>query len=256
MDTLLTEVEKRCRETAASDIPKYRRLMTALHDAIGSGIVAPGDRIPTEKDIASALPFALGTVQKALNGLVAQGLLRRNRRSGTFVSDTARPLDDMSQFVFERADGTVIDSVLTEITGMEITQDTGAWSTVLGACTAGYIRIMRTDHVDPAYRCYVEIYLRADRYPGLLDENPHNLSGRNIRTLIEARYGDTVSSTEVAVAATPTDRRIAHLAKFQEKAIILQIDVAGFDSNARALFLQTAYAPAGPYRVRFRTDTN
>ena len=92
MDILLAEVAKRCDQTAASDRPKYRRLMSALQDTIKSGIVEPGDRIPTEKDIASALPFALGTVQKALNGLVAQGLLRRNRRSGTFVSETARPL--------------------------------------------------------------------------------------------------------------------------------------------------------------------
>jgi DNA-binding GntR family transcriptional regulator len=248
MDVLLTEVAKRCRQTAASDIPKYRRLMSAIQDAITSGIVAPGDRIPTEKDIASALPFALGTVQKALNGLV--------RRSGTFVSDTARPLDDMSQFVFERSDGTLIDSVLTEITGMEVTHDTGTWSALLGACAAGYIRIMRTDRLAPDFQCYVEIYLRADSYPDLLAEKPHNLSGRNIRTLIETRYGDAVSSTQVAVAATPTDRRIAHRADFPEKGIALRIDVTGFDSTARALFTQTAYAPAGPYRVKFRADTN
>ena len=256
MDTLLEEVAKRCRESAASDMPKYRRLMVAIHDAITSGIVSPGDRIPTEKDMASTLPFALGTVQKALNGLVAQGLLRRNRRSGTFVSDAARPLDDMSQFMFVRSDGTVIDSVLTEITGMELTHDTGEWAAVLGECATGYIRIMRTDHIDRAFRCYVEIYLRADRYADLLTEKPHSLSGRNIRTLIETRYADTVSSTEIAVAAAPTDRRIADNAKFQEKTVVLQIDVTGFDSNARALFMQTAYAPVGPYRVKFRTDTN
>lgn len=77
-----------------------------------------------------------------------------------------------------------------------------------------------------------------------------------IRTLIETRYGDAVSSKEVAVAATPIDRRMAHRADFQEKAIVLRIDATGFYSNARALFTQTAYAPAGPYRVKFRTDTN
>ena len=99
MQTLLLDLAKRCRQTAASDRPKYRRVMTAIKDEIESGVVGPGDRIPTEKDIASALPFALGTVQKALTGLVAQGLLRRNRRSGTFVSDTARPIDDLSQFL-------------------------------------------------------------------------------------------------------------------------------------------------------------
>jgi GntR family transcriptional regulator len=255
MDALLTEVEKRCRQTAASDSPKYRRLMAAIQDTIASGIVSSGDRIPTEKDIAAALPFALGTVQKALNGLVAQGLLRRNRRSGTFVSDSARPLDDMSQFVFEHADGTVIESILTEITGIDVTQDTGTWSAVLGKCPAGYIRIMRIDHVAPDFDCYVEIYLRADRYPDLSTEKLHNLSGRNIRTLLETRYGDSVATIEVTAAAIPIDRRVAICADFKEKTVVLQIDVTGFDSNARALFTQSAYAPTGPYRVKFRTDT-
>jgi len=255
MDTLLAEVAKRCSQTATSDAPKYRRLMAAIHDTIKSGIVSPGDRIPTEKDMASALPFALGTVQKALNGLVAQGLLRRNRRSGTFVSDAARPLDDMSQFVFERADGTVIDSVLTDITGIEITHDTGAWSTALGDSAAGYIRIMRTDHIDTDFRCYVEIHLRADRYPDLVTEKPDNLSGRNIRTLIETRYGDSVSNIEITVAAAPANLRIANSAKCQENEVVLHINVTGYDSGARALFTQAAYAPPGRYQVKFRTDT-
>ena len=255
MDTLLAEVAKRCSQTAISGAPKYQRLMAAIHDTIKSGIVMPGDRFPTEKDMASALPFALGTVQKALNGLVAQGLLRRNRRSGTFVSDAGRPLDDMSQFVFERADGTVIDSVLTEITGIEVTHDTGAWSRALGECAAGYIRIMRTDHIDTGFRCYVEIHLRADRYPDLVTEKPDNLSGRNIRTLIETRYSDSVSKIEVPASAAAADLRVANSAKFQENAVVLHINVTGFDSSTRALFTQTAYAPPGRYRVKFRTDT-
>lgn len=254
MDTLLVDVAKRCSQTNTSDAPKYRRLMAAIHDTIKSGIVSPGDRIPTEKDMASALPFALGTVQKALNGLVAQGLLRRNRRSGTFVSDAARPLDNMSQFVFESADGTVIDSVLTEIIGIEVTHDTGAWSTALGECASGYIRIMRTDHIDTDFRCYVEIHLRADRYPDLVTEKPDNMSGRNIRTLIETRYGDSVSNIEVTAAA-PADIRVSNSAKLRENAVVLHINVTGYDSGARALFTQSAYAPPGHYRVKFRTDT-
>ncbi|MFT5486016.1 MAG: GntR family transcriptional regulator [Paracoccaceae bacterium] len=254
MDILLAEVAKRCRQTAASDSPKYRRLMAALQDTIKSGMVVPGDRLPTEKAIASALPFALGTVQKALNGLVAQGLLRRNRRSGTFVSDTARPLDDMSQFVFERADGSGIGAVLTEITDIDITHDTGRWADMLGDCPAGYVRITRLDRIDRDFLCYVEMHLRADRYSDLLTETPGNLSGKNIRTVLETRYGIAVTNLEIAVAAAPASHRAATSLKLSKDIAVLQINVTGYDSGSCAAFTQTAFAPSGPYEVKFRSD--
>lgn len=254
MEALLADVARRCSQNAATNHPKYRRLMGALQDAIKSGIVAPGDRIPTEQEMASALPFALGTVQKALNGLVAQGLLRRNRRSGTFVSDTARPLDDMSQFVFERTDGAAVAPVLTEITDIAVTHDTGQWAAMLGDCADGYIRISRTDHIGQDYQCYVEMHLRADRYPDLLAETPENLSGKNIRTILETRYGIRIVNLEISAAAASVPERAASSLRINQMAAVLKLDVTGYDVGSSAIFTQTAYAPSGPYQVKFRSD--
>lgn len=228
--------------------------MAAIQDTIKSGIVAPGDRIPTEKDIAGALPYALGTVQKALNGLVAQGLLHRNRRSGTFVSDTAYPLDDMSQFVFERSDGTVVDEILTEIIEISLTHEMGPWSAALGDSTAGYIRISRIDRIERDFHCLVEMYLRADLYSDLLTEPPESLSGKNIRTILGMRYGIGVSNLEITAAIAPAPQRAAHSLEILRGVAILQINVAGYDDAKRAVFAQTAYVPSGPYQVKIRRD--
>lgn len=256
MDTLLAEVAKRCSQSEASDLPKYRRLMVAIQGTIRSGIVAPGDRIPTEQAIAEAVPFALGTVQKALNGLVAQGLLQRNRRSGTFVSDTARPLDDMSHFVFENADGTRVDHVLTEIAGITVTHDTGSWSSALGASTAGYIRITRIDHIGPDFPCLVEMYLRADRYGDILDQPLKNLSGKNIRTILETRYGINVADMEIFAAAAPAPSRAARHLGIRPDTVVLHLSVTGYDNGRHAVFTQSAYAPSGAYKVKFRRNTH
>ena len=254
MDSLLAEVAERCRHATTSDTPKYRRLMAAIEDTIKSGTVAPGDRLPTEKAIASALPFALGTVQKALNGLVAQGLLHRHRRSGTFVANTARPLDDMSQFVFERADGTGVGDVLTEITDIAITHDNGHWSGLLGDCPAGYIRISRIDQIDRVFFCYVELHLRADRYSELLSETPASLSGKNIRTILETRYDVVVDSLQITASVSQPPERVAKALHVSECPAVLQANVAGYVGGARAVFSQTTFAPASPYQMKFRTD--
>ena len=228
--------------------------MVAIQDTIKSGIVAPGDRIPTEKDITRALPFALGTVQKALNGLVAQGLLHRNRRSGTFVSDRAHPLDDMSQFAFARADGSVVDEVLTEIAEISLTHDRGQWAASLGDCDAGYVRISRIDRIGQDFHCLVEMYLRADRYSDLLTEPPENLSGKNIRTILASRYGIVVSNLDIAAAVAAAPPRAARCPGILPDVPVLRISITGHDSGTRALFSQTAYVPSGPYQVKFRHD--
>jgi GntR family histidine utilization transcriptional repressor len=68
----------------------------SLHELIRSdygsrilgGILAPGDRLPTEQELMQTYDCSRMTVNKALSALVATGLLDRRKRAGTFV---ARP---------------------------------------------------------------------------------------------------------------------------------------------------------------------
>ena len=256
MDALLAEFAKRCVLADASDVPKYRRLMNAIQDSIRSGALVPGDRLPTEQDLAGAVPYALGTVQKALNGLVREGLLRRSRRSGTFVSEKARPLDDTSQFDFRHADGSDVGAVLTEITEISATRATGRWSAVLGECASGYVEIKRSDRIGSNFHCYVEVHLRADRFSSLLADEKTNLSGRNIRTILQTRHGISVASLDIASGAVCPPAHVARELGIRKDEIVHQVDITGFDAGGGALYTQTAYAPAGNYKLTFRKEIN
>jgi GntR family transcriptional regulator len=256
MEALLAEFAKRCVLADASDAPKYRRLMNAIQDSIRSGVLAPGDRLPTEQDLAGAVPYALGTVQKALNGLVSEGLLRRSRRSGTFVSDKARPLDDTSQFDFKHADGTEIGEVLTEITEISSTRESGCWTAILGECPSGYVEIKRLDRIGSNFHCYVEVHLRADRFSGLLAEEKENLSGQNMRTVLETRHGVSVASLDIASGAVFAPAHVAWELGIRKDETVHQVDITGFDAGGGALYTQTTYAPAGNYRLTFKKEIN
>ena len=256
MEALLADFAKRCALAETSAAPKYRRLMNAIQEAIRSGALAPGDRLPTEQDLAGAIPYALGTVQKALNGLTREGLLRRSRRNGTFVSEHARPLDDTSQFDFRHADGTEIGDVLTEITEISTTRDRGRWSDALGDCPSGYIAIKRLDRIGAGFHCYVEIHLRADRFFSLLTADKGDLSGRNVRTILEAQHGVTVARLEIASGAVPVPAHAARELGVRKDEIVHQVDITGYDAGGGTLYTQTAFAPAGKYRLAFRKDIN
>lgn len=66
--------------------PLYRRLQDALRRAIETSVLGPQEALPPERELASDLSVSRITVRKALDGLVADGLLTRKHGAGTFVS--------------------------------------------------------------------------------------------------------------------------------------------------------------------------
>lgn len=65
--------------------PLHRKLSDALRDAIGGGLVPPGARIPSERQLAARLAVSRSTVVTAYDTLRAEGLLESRRGSGTRV---------------------------------------------------------------------------------------------------------------------------------------------------------------------------
>ena len=65
---------------------KYVRLANHYRDAIRSGEMAPGTKLPSNKELAANRGVSVGTAVKALNQLTVEGLLRTSPR-GTFVAD-------------------------------------------------------------------------------------------------------------------------------------------------------------------------
>lgn len=66
--------------------PLYRRLQDALRGAIESSVLGPQDALPAERELAADFEVSRITVRKALDALVAEGLLTRKQGAGTFVS--------------------------------------------------------------------------------------------------------------------------------------------------------------------------
>jgi len=66
--------------------PLYRRLEERLRQAIESGALKAEQALPPERDLAEAFDLSRITIRKALDGLVASGLLLRRQGAGTFVA--------------------------------------------------------------------------------------------------------------------------------------------------------------------------
>ena len=79
-------VDRIGRLDSRSSAPLYLQLQRVLRSAIERQVLAPDEALPPERELAEAYDVSRVTVRKALDGLVAEGLLVRRQGSGNFVS--------------------------------------------------------------------------------------------------------------------------------------------------------------------------
>ena len=65
--------------------PLHRKLGDAIRRAIDQGLLAPGERLPAERELANRLAVSRSTVVTAFDALRAEGLLESRQGSGTRV---------------------------------------------------------------------------------------------------------------------------------------------------------------------------
>lgn len=90
--------------TLSSDarLPLYQRLRDQLIEQIANNRWRPGEAIPTEAVLSAEYALSTGTVRKAVDALVSEGILERQQGRGTFVR---RPQFQSSLFRFFRFQG-------------------------------------------------------------------------------------------------------------------------------------------------------
>jgi GntR family transcriptional regulator len=76
----------RLAKTYRSPVPLYFKVMTEIRDNILSGVWNRGFQLPGELDLARRLGVSVITIRQALARLSEEGLIRRERAKGTFVS--------------------------------------------------------------------------------------------------------------------------------------------------------------------------
>lgn len=75
--------------TATGSAPLYRRLGGAIARDIESGKLAPGERLPPQRELADALSISVGAVTRAYDDAARRGLIAAHVGRGTFVIDRA-----------------------------------------------------------------------------------------------------------------------------------------------------------------------
>src|SRR3954469_10706187 len=77
--------------TTFRPLQRYEQIAERLAADIRSGLYAPGERLPAERELARSLEVSRASVREALAALQLQGVVETRPGAGTFVAAEARP---------------------------------------------------------------------------------------------------------------------------------------------------------------------
>ncbi|MBT2498000.1 GntR family transcriptional regulator [Agromyces sp. ISL-38] len=80
-----------------SAVAPYEQIRVQVIEAVRSGDLVPGSRMPTVRRLAEELGLAVNTVARAYRELEHDGVIETRGRNGSFVSATGDPTRQQAQ---------------------------------------------------------------------------------------------------------------------------------------------------------------
>lgn len=202
----------RRRAGSRREVPLYEMVDSVIRKRLVENEYPPGSMLPSEAQIAKELGVSQGTVRKAFDGLVNEGLVIRRQGVGTIVSELE---DRRSLFLFFNMvahDGRQ-EMPAARLIEMETGQATRIEADKLEIAPNAAVRRLTRVRLFRERPTIVERVIVSDAFlPGLGErgEPPDHLFRH-----YEAEYGVTVASAEEyvrAVAATEMEARLLEIA--------------------------------------------
>lgn len=94
-----------------SSTPVYQQVVDGVKELVARGILVPGERMPTVRELAVELSLNPNTIAKAYQRLEQEGIIETMRSRGTFVARRTEVLD--MEAVREQLAG-LVEKVLVE----------------------------------------------------------------------------------------------------------------------------------------------
>ena len=203
-------------------IPLHHQVFRDLKSALDADEWGPGDRMPTERDLAERYGCSVITVRHALGELVREGRIERTRGRGTFVLQPRIDRDIAGSMSFaEEMERRGLDPATRVITS-RIEPAGAAVASTLGLAADAPVVYLERVRLGGGHPLILEqARLPAERFPGLL---AFDLEHRSLYDVLAERYGTRVVRAREMVEPVVLHRREASLLGVPTRSLALQID--------------------------------
>ncbi len=228
-------------------LPRYERLRDHIAGQITSQTWRPGDPIPSESELAASHGVSIGTVRKAIDRLVAEGLLDRQQGRGTYVR---RAKFNSSLFRFFRFHSETGERRVPEARILHrklVAAPSAAASALRLREGDDVINISRLRLIDGEPLLAEDIWLEAARFRAILDLDTA-VFGDLLYPLYEERSGQIVATADEVLTVEAASRMQARLLGRPAGAPLIVIDRTAFDPERRPIEWRRSRGPADRFR--------
>ncbi|PLX66675.1 MAG: GntR family transcriptional regulator [Denitrovibrio sp.] len=201
--------------------PLYIQLVELIKERIADNIWSIGMMIPSENELARELDVSAGTVKKALNVCVQDGVLFRRQGKGTFVASPDFSKSFNRFFRFASKDGEQ-NIPATETLVLEVIEAPSEIAEKLKITTGEkVIKYRRTRTLNGITFVVEDIYLIYETFKGF--EN-YNLSGKFLYPIFHSDFGTPILWAKEDIHPDVADKNTAELLGIELKAPVMCIE--------------------------------
>ncbi|WP_050629210.1 GntR family transcriptional regulator [Bradyrhizobium viridifuturi] len=235
--------------TSALDdrLPRYQRLRDDLAARINRNEWRPGDLIPSEAELGAHYGVAIGTVRKAIDQLVSDGVLERQQGRGTFVRRARfnSSLFRFFRFQSESGERRVPQSRILRRKAMPA--PTAVASALRISVGEPVISLSRLRLIDDVPLLAEEIWLERSRFEAILSLETAEF-GDLLYPLYEDRCGQVVVSADEILTVEIATEMQSRLLRLEANAPLIVIERLAFDLERRPIEWRRSRGPADRFR--------
>jgi GntR family transcriptional regulator len=235
----------------ASNQPAHVRIGAWLEDLIVSARIRPGDKLPSEVDIANALGVSRMTLRQALSSIEVKGLIdrRRGRFGGNFVAAPRFEFDHASLPGFTEQMRRIHVEAGAHVVSATTRRPTADVRQRLGLKSGSHVHeIVRARSANGEPIVLEEAYLPAAIFPGMLSAD---LTG-SLYTIMR-EYDASPFSADEEIEATPATEQHAVILGLDAGAPLLLITRTSFTEGGVAVEFSRDYHRADRTRIRIKS---
>lgn len=195
--------------------PVYMRLKNCIADLIDDGSLSTEAQLPPEQWLARELGISLGTIQKSLGALNAEGYIQRRQGHGTYVAAPPQPMTELWHYRFFDPETDTFAPIYSHLIDRKIITDQGIVR-ILGDDPEGFIEIQRSIIVAGEFKCHSRLFLGASHFAPLLQADPSIFDNVNLKNIFSTQFARPtvrVSQRVHLVAPDPEANKVLRLAK-------------------------------------------
>jgi len=236
-------IEKRFAASRDAGMPRYLQLHASVVDLVRSDALKPGAQMPPEQHLAATLGISLGTVQKGLQSLSAQGFIVREHGRGTFISERRRNLTELRHFRFLDPSNGELLPVYARLLDRRIVTQNPDLEGIFGPDPEGHISLTRLIDVGGKFFCHSELFLPASRFAAIMTLHVEQLENVNLKILFEDTFGIATFRLDQNITMAKPTAAIASLVGVGARTSGMVLEARGRAYDGTVFSFQRIFIP-------------